>query len=228
MKVLHKVCAVFAAVSILVCVLVTAAEAAIFLDFDYYRKEYEKYRVLDELDMKMEDVMDVTREMMSYLHGRRSDLVVETTVSGERQEFFNDREKAHMADVERLFAAAVTARRAAVCLLLISVGVIMAGKGNWKKLTARAYMAAVGVFLLLGGILAWLFTKNFSKYFVRFHEIFFDNDLWLLDPATDLMIRMLPEGFFADFAARIGIFAAAAVAAVFVISFAVGRTAKKK
>ena len=35
-------------------------------------------------------------------------------------------------------------------------------------------------------------------------RFFFDNDLWLLDPATDLMIRMLPEGFFFDMVIRIG------------------------
>ena len=37
-----------------------------------------------------------------------------------------------------------------------------------------------------------------------FHEIFFDNDLWIFDPAEDYMIRMLPEGFFFDFVIRIG------------------------
>ena len=51
----------------------------------------------------MDDVMDVTEEMMAYLRGDREDLVVWTTVNGEKQEFFNDREKAHMVDVQNLF-----------------------------------------------------------------------------------------------------------------------------
>ena len=49
-----------------------------------------------------------------------------------------------------------------------------------------------------------MFASDFNKYFFLFYEIFFDNDLWLLDPATDLMIRMLPEGFFFDMVIRIG------------------------
>ena len=45
---------------------------------------------------------------------------------------------------------------------------------------------------------------DFNAVFTLFHEIFFDNDLWLFDPATDYMIRMLPEGLFYDFVIRIG------------------------
>ena len=52
--------------------------------------------------------------------------------------------------------------------------------------------------------LGLLFASDFTKYFTIFHEIFFTNDLWLFDPATDYMIRMLPEGFFYDMVMRIG------------------------
>ena len=46
----------------------------------------------------------------------------------------------------------------------------------------------------------------FSKFRILFfHKIFFDNDLWILDPATDLLINIVPEPFFMDTAARIGV-----------------------
>ena len=67
------------------------------------------------------------------------------------------------------------------------------------------YGWAVGLFLALAAIFGGLIATDFNKYFVLFHEIFFDNDLWLLDPDTDLMIRMLPEGFFFDMVIRIGV-----------------------
>ena len=50
---------------------------------------------------------------------------------------------------------------------------------------------------------------DFNAVFVMFHHLFFDNDLWIFDPAEDYMIRMLPEGLFADMAARIGVIFAA-------------------
>lgn len=44
--------------------------------------------------------------------------------------------------------------------------------------------------------------QRVSAFSMRF---FFTNDLWLFDPATDYMIRMLPEGFFADMVLRIAL-----------------------
>ena len=59
---------------------------------------------------------------------------------------------------------------------------------------------------------------DFHRYFMIFHEIFFKNDLWLLDPDTDLLIRMLPEGFFLDMAKRIGFIFLILMVIVLVIS----------
>ena len=33
---------------------------------------------------------------------------------------------------------------------------------------------------------------------MAFHLVSFSNDLWLLDPSRDMLIRMFPEGFFMD------------------------------
>ena len=59
---------------------------------------------------------------------------------------------------------------------------------------------------------------DFHRYFMIFHEMFFTNDLWLLDPDTDLLIRMLPEGFFLDMAKRIGFIFLILMVIVLVIS----------
>lgn len=37
---------------------------------------------------------------------------------------------------------------------------------------------------------------NWDRAFVLFHELVFDNDYWLFDPATDPIIDMLPDAFF--------------------------------
>ena len=57
-----------------------------------------------------------------------------------------------------------------------------------------------GIGLFIGGMagLAALISTDFTKYFTIFHLIFFDNDDWLLNPKTDLLINIVPEGFFRD------------------------------
>lgn len=48
-----------------------------------------------------------------------------------------------------------------------------------------------------------LISMDFTKYFTYFHLIFFDNMDWYLNPKTDLLINIVPEGFFRDTALRI-------------------------
>lgn len=64
--------------------------------------------------------------------------------------------------------------------------------------------SAIGVLvaLLLFSIIVAL---NFHAAWFKFHEIFFSNDLWLMDPEKDLMIQMLPEPFFFGMVKRIGL-----------------------
>lgn len=203
MKPLQNILAAVSMLSLILIVLVTSAEVAIYGDFGFYEREYRKYGVLKELDMEMDDVMQVTHEMMDYLRGDREDLVVETTVGEKTREFFNDREKAHMVDVKGLFLGGLRIRTAAAAVFAVSILLLLLLKADIRKLLAKVFQIEVGILLLLSGAMAYLFTTDFTTYFYKFHEIFFDNDLWLLNPETDLMIRMLPEGFFFDFAMRI-------------------------
>ena len=95
---LQWILGIAAAAAAVVILLITAFEAAMYLDFSYYQKEYDKYNVLEDLDMEMEDVMYVTEEMMAYLRGDRKNLEVKTVIAGEEGMFFNEREKLHMED----------------------------------------------------------------------------------------------------------------------------------
>ena len=41
-------------------------------------------------------------------------------------------------------------------------------------------------------------TSNFDSLFVKFHELIFANDFWQLDPRTDYLVRIFPDGFWLD------------------------------
>lgn len=106
---LQWILGIAAAAAAVVILLITAFEAAMYLDFSYYQKEYDKYNVLEDLDMEMEDVMYVTEEMMAYLRGEREELRVITTVDGVRQDFFNEQDRFHMEEVQGLFLGGMPA-----------------------------------------------------------------------------------------------------------------------
>ena len=45
-------------------------------------------------------------------------------------------------------------------------------------------------------VIAFLMAVNFDRFFVMFHGVFFNNDAWIFNPATDPIINVLPETFF--------------------------------
>ena len=203
-----KILAIVAMFILIIALLLTSFQIAIYGDPEYkfYEKEYTKYNVTESLNMEMEDVMIVTDHMMDYLIGKEAELSIVTDVDGKEQDFFNEQDRLHMWDVQNLFLGGLKLRN--ILLIITAAIVILLGvkKAELKILLPNAYTKA---FLVFVGILVFLgiaFTIDFTKCFTVFHEIFFTNDLWLFDPRTDYMIRMLPEGFFADMVVRIILF----------------------
>ncbi len=49
---------------------------------------------------------------------------------------------------------------------------------------------------LVPAVLGGLIALNWENFFVTFHHIFFRNDYWLFNPATDPVISILPDAFF--------------------------------
>ena len=201
-KWLHKILAILPSISLIVILLISSFEIGAYGDWNFYEKEYEKYKVADELYMEMPDIMKVTKFMMSYLRGNEKKLSIETEVEGNIQDFFNEKDRLHMADVQGLFLGGLAIR---------------------KRLIPQMYQRVLAVFLALTAVAGFLFSRDFNKYFVIFHHIFFNNNLWILDPAEDYMIRMLPEGFFYDMVMRIG-----SIFAVFLIVSFVCSIVQKK
>lgn len=205
---LQNIMAVIGMAILIIALLLTSFQAAVYGDPDYsfYEKEYEKYQVAESLHMEMEDIMDVTDKMMAYLIGEREELSVITQVDGREQDFFNGQDRFHMGEVKDLFLGGLRLRNYLLAAAVVLVILLIAWKADLGRILPRAYFISLGVFGGLTVILGCLFASDFNKYFTIFHEIFFDNDLWMFDPASDYMIRMLPEGFFFDFVIRIGSF----------------------
>ena len=201
-----SVTAVVAMFLFIIAMLLTSFQLVIYGDPEYrfYEKEYEKYTVTEALNMKIVDVMKVTDYMMAYLIGEEDELSIVTEVDGQTQDFFNEQDRLHMADVKNLFLGGLKLRTVCLIVFLALLVLIIARKADWKRLLPKAYFIAVGVFLALIAFLAVAFSIDFTKCFTIFHKIFFTNDLWLFDEDTDYMIRMLPEGFFSDMVIRIG------------------------
>ena len=216
MKGLYHGIGLMAAFCLLSALLITSVEAVVYWNTGYFEKQYRKYDVLEKVHMEMGDLLYVTEEMMAYL----------TVVDGKERFFFNEKETRHMVDVQVLFLKAVQLRKTATGLLVLSGGWLLCR----KQAAVLWRMLKWGIGLLLGGMagLALLISTDFTKYFNCFHLIFFDNDDWILNPKTDLLINIVPEGFFRDTAFLIaGVFLTAAAVLWLLAAFLYKRAEKR-
>lgn len=163
----------------------------------FYESQYQKNNTTQATGLNEEDLMRATTTLFDYLHDVRDDLVVEANVNGNQREVFDEREKAHMVDVKGLYLNAMRVRNylGILGILLLFLTLLFTDKNRLQHLY-HSYKIGVGLFfsvILALGIFALI---DFNTFWTNFHHIFFSNDLWILDPNTEILINMVPEPFF--------------------------------
>ena len=159
---------IFTAFWLIIAFLITSVEAVAYWTPGYYEKEYTKYQVLNDLpEMTMDDLLDVTDQMMAFLRGNREDLHVYTTMGGEYREFFNDREIAHMEDVRGLFVGALVLRRICIVTAFVCVALLWLLKADIALVVPRSVCWGTGLFFCY-----YLCAGTCDIH--RLHEIFRD------------------------------------------------------
>ena len=189
---------------------------------NYYKYEFEKYKVYENIGISLDDLLIVNNQMLDYLIDKKESLSdITSTINGKQNvNFFNEREIAHMEDVKGLFLAGLRLIFVFIItnIILLIILFILTRKKMLIYLANGMLLGAVvflGIILVLGLVIA----SDFTKYFIIFHEIFFNNDLWILNPATDRLINMVPEGFFIDTARNIALVYTGLVSLVLGISY---------
>lgn len=186
----------------------TAMETVIF-DESRFHESYEENELYEFIDIDEDDLKEITHEMMLYLKGDREDLIMHAEIMGEYQQVFKEREILHMVDVQYLFLAGISIRNISAIITVILLIILFAiEKKKAIKPLCISYLWVMGVILVIAIILGIIMLIDFNALFLKFHETFFDNDLWLLDINTDVLIQMLPEQFFNDMALAIVVYMA--------------------
>tara|TARA_Y100000588_G_C14016566_1_gene822320 strand:- start:71 stop:754 length:684 start_codon:yes stop_codon:yes gene_type:complete len=167
---------------------------------DLYMKLYMENGVLERTGMDEANLAHVTDGLIAYMVDDAETLNMTAVIRGEKREVFNKREKDHMIDVKNLFLLNEAMRGVLIGAVLFFVGLAL-----WRKQNGYIYKVGVKqafVSLFLAGGLLIVSMTDFSSAFIKFHQVFFTNDLWILDPRTDTLIQMLPEPFFQSMAVR--------------------------
>lgn len=191
---MKKLLAILLIISLSLSCLMIAAELNAF-NLNLYSKSFVKHDIDAVTGKSFQELEDIADDLILYLDDKASEDIMEPN--------FNNKEILHMEDVKVLFSWGKTIRNISIVLSLV-LGFYFYSKRE-KKYAKFIFIGLFANWIILIA-LGLMIYFDFSKYFTLFHHIFFSNDLWLLDPRTDLLIQMLPEDFFMSMASRIVIF----------------------
>ncbi|MCI9292080.1 MAG: TIGR01906 family membrane protein [Erysipelotrichaceae bacterium] len=200
-----RACAYVASAGLILVILISCIDFQCFRR-GFYEREFETLRIGEDNHVSDADLMKATNALLDYIQGKRDDIQVEIELYELPFDAFNERERAHMVDVRGLYQFAIVLRRIAILLALCCGGlVIYVKKKECFTLFAAAYLRSSICFVFIVAMLALWAAIDFTSLWEMFHRLFFTNDLWLLNPRTDFMIRMFPEPLFFHMVMRIAV-----------------------
>ncbi|MBN2853285.1 MAG: TIGR01906 family membrane protein [Clostridia bacterium] len=191
---------------ILVFVLLLASILNVGLSQTIFKEVQLKYDIADYAGCSQETLDYATEQLIRYIRGERDDLNIKGTVFNIETAIFNEKEIAHMVDVKNLF---IIGQNILYCCILVMILLFLfeittnreAFNYKFFKSVTITMIISLALFLIIGAM-AFL---DFDSFWMGFHKVFFTNDLFLLDPNTDFLIRMMPLEFFISIVSRIGI-----------------------
>ncbi len=161
-----------------------------------------KLHIAEYLQMSEEDLDAVTTSMVSFVMGKQDTLQVQVEMAGVERGFFNEKEIVHIEDVRDLISNLrifITG-----CGIVFLAGTLYLWKKKQLPYLAKGYFIGLLFVIVLVMIVSILAIADITTVINGFHYLFFDNDLWIMNPATDKVIYLFTEDMYLDAIIRIG------------------------
>uniref|UniRef100_UPI0040564481 TIGR01906 family membrane protein n=1 Tax=Agathobacter sp. TaxID=2021311 RepID=UPI0040564481 len=161
-----------------------------------------KLHIAEYLQMSEEDLEAVTTSMVSFVMGEQETLQVQVEMAGVERGFFNEKEIVHIGDVRDLISS--LRMFITVCGIVFLVGTLYLWKNRQLPYLAKGYFIGLLFVAVLAMVVGILAVTDITMVINGFHYLFFDNDLWIMNPATDKVIYLFTEDMYLDAIIRIG------------------------
>ena len=201
-----RVVATFVFVVALPAFLVTSSVRQVALGQGFYLEGFGKYRVGAVTGLSQPELQQVAVAFIQYFLAPPQRMDQAVSLPESRGPLFNERELAHMVDVQLLMHRIFDAwTLSLIALVAGAVLLVLSHPPTAGAALVRAGAIGGALAVVIVGIAALASLADFSALFTRFHFLSFSNDLWMLDPSRDRLIQLFPLGFFFDAALRIAL-----------------------
>lgn len=163
---------------------------------NFYEQQMSELSVTKTVGVGEEELKTIVANVVSYLKGDREDFQITVSILGRQVDVFNERELAHMKDVQNLFRLCGMMKWGMLGLGLFALVAVLviAGAGGVHILCKTALVTILTIAVLLGVLGAW-YALDFDSFWTAFHKLSFNNDLWQM-LSSDRIIMLFPAEFF--------------------------------
>jgi len=194
--------------TLFIAILFTNALLIVNLD-SFYEFEFQKNNTSYKTGITKSDLEKIVDNTQDFFNEKSNEKIyMNTYINGVEKQLFNEKEIIHMVDVKVLLnnIKLISVLMWSVIIICILIYFKLNNKNKTKllKLAAKSYLKfsfSITAFILIAILI------GFRWIFYLFHIISFDNDLWILDPRKDYLIKIFEEIFFMDATIMIGILA---------------------
>ena len=179
--------------------LISASITWAFNDPGVYNDGFEKYSISHTSGITDADLRQVGIEIRRYINSADEPLDVQTHIFGQEHNLFNDQEILHMKDVKQLVRGVyILAVGSALYLGTMTVIGFCLQRGRFVPNLAKRISWGGVLTLILLVVFGIAALVGFDSLFLKFHQLSFANDFWRLDPRTDYLVHIFPQGFWFD------------------------------
>lgn len=158
-------------------------------------------------------------ELRDYFNNGDERVAIRVKQGAREVPLFNSRETDHLKDVKSRFRAQNRVQEFAVLYVIayVAVVVLWSREVSVRFLAVQTVIGCAVTLAVIGGV--GLFSLGgFDSAWLKFHEIMFSNQFWLLNPRTDHLIQIFPPDFWESIVFFIGILTAAEAGLLLVLS----------
>lgn len=171
----------------IVCLILTIISLSIAITINFrplYVLDIDRLGILDYVYLDKATLLKNFDQLMNYLNNPFNHVLQLSDFPSSKSGAF------HFYEVKRLFLLCYGVLLVTIIPSVLFVFRLIKSKRMWRLIRPFQWGMIIPVFF--GALMA----IGFDQFFVAFHSIFFNNDAWLFDPATDPIINVLPEEFF--------------------------------
>lgn len=156
-------------------------------NLDFYKNFYLRENLAPSINTTDDELINNTTNLLEYLTNKAE---LNTT-------WFSEKDILHMKDVRVLYNVSFNLMIFFIIIFILSTILIALVYKNYTMFyITKTFNKTLLAFIILIIVLAGIISYNFNSFWIKFHQLLFSNDLWLLSPDESNLIKMVPEKFF--------------------------------